>query len=1133
LRDTASALVAFFAVLSSFSAGCIQEAPSPWVGACAEYPDGTYDFGEIGIGTCLAAPADLRFLENGGQPVLAVSNSDAFRDFTSGSVLFIDWSSVDLRAGENFVSDLVTHAVETPLFPGTLGFVPSRNLLGVPTRISPEARTRIAADDMVFIDVADPMNAALANVTDDGSSLALGSDPFATAFDPSSGDLFVGNRTDHTVSVVESQADPIRLLDIASRGFLGSDRWFDNDLSGSKAAFSELEASDVSELTDDTWTLSWVEGTTRLWTPGSEGLLRFTTGGGEWVGNGIAELRPEDTDGVVEEVLDPYYYGSGTLGPRMLFADTSGLRGALPDTMSVAWVFDRRALLAPRDGEWDAELRGPCAVESSGLTWLFYDGAAAGGAPAIGLAVSDTGVDGFRRIGSGPILEPGGAHDAVGQADPFVVFDANADFWRMYYSAWDGKRWTIGEAWSDDLESWAADPEPVFAMEGQDVAAPAIGAINGHLLMVFARRDAGGTWTFDSATSFDGSRWTEVPLDLDTEILGADLERSPRAAVQTASSGTFRVEGEDKGVLSVHVTPGDIVEAEGWRVRAVAGELLDLPSKGPGSAGMAVSAFLPDLGLAWLDLANGDADATTPYSIGIADWDGVDLVADETPVLEAGPDGGFDQDGVSSPVVTRDGSAFVMFYAGHSGNVTEVGRATSTDGVTWTRAADPVLEVGSDWDSISLLPGSIESRDDGTLRLWYAGSDGVHWRIGAAVSDDAGQSFTRVEGSDGWLFGTGSPGDWDDSAVHAPFVIDQDGTLDLWYGGFDGTTWRIGFATSTDDGFTWTRGANDASDETPYVMQATTGRFDFSGVDRPVVWDDGEGFSAFYQGFDLALFRPGLAAGLLPNVFYKEPRMPTAGDTLRFVSRRNTEDLTAIPLDGAISEITTPFSGLSALYLDEDRGFLFAASKLLPYIVVLDIRDDSKFGFDDANYLGVEALVWVSTDATMSGFRSMLEVPGGDYLYALNDQPESVFILDLEKVVDDGVADVIWDALVGWLPAPRGVVRDAGQSNVMNIGPSSLALMPDGHTLYVSNFNANSVTAYDLRMGPWGQLVGEVDQVGENPDVLAISPDGHQAVVSTYEGSVDDNEVASHLAVIDVDPDSPTWLEVLTWIVNK
>ena len=46
------------------AAGCIRQVGSgPFVGDCAEYPDGVYTYGQIGIGTCIAGPVDIEFIE--------------------------------------------------------------------------------------------------------------------------------------------------------------------------------------------------------------------------------------------------------------------------------------------------------------------------------------------------------------------------------------------------------------------------------------------------------------------------------------------------------------------------------------------------------------------------------------------------------------------------------------------------------------------------------------------------------------------------------------------------------------------------------------------------------------------------------------------------------------------------------------------------------------------------------------------------------------------------------------------------------------------------------------------------------------------------------------------------------------
>jgi hypothetical protein len=51
--------------------------------------------------------------------------------------------------------------------------------------------------------------------------------------------------------------------------------------------------------------------------------------------------------------------------------------------------------------------------------------------------------------------------------------------------------------------------------------------------------------------------------------------------------------------------------------------------------------------------------------------------------------------------------------------------------------------------------------------------------------------------------------------------------------------------------------------------------------------------------------------------------------------------------------------------------------------------------------------------------------------------------------------------------------------------------------------------------------------------VVRVAPDGLTAVVANYTGDVVDGLASSTLVVIDLDPTSDTYLEPLTWIVNK
>ncbi len=1127
------------ALIVAFSlslAGCLRDASPPWVGSCADYPEGIYEYGQIGIGTCLSTPADLRFLERDGDAYLAVSNANAFRNFSSGSVSFFDWSSVDLTQETNLTGDLVAHAVELPHFPGIMAEIGERGLLAVPVRYSEDSNTRESFDDLHFLDVSEPLGTSAAAVGEDGAtSLQVESDPFPTAYFEDQGYLFVGNRTSHTVSVVDVLASPMEIVDAETRARIGGERWFDSDGSGSKAVFSTLEIYDSDELVSETWNLEYVEGSYQVWLPDGEALQRYSSGGdGNWTESAFGvELDPDGSDGEIARVSGPFFYYSSSLGARMLFSSGGDIRGASPGDFLADWFFDEDTLLTAEQDSWDAELGNPSALRESGVTWLFYDGTL-DGVSAIGVASSFSGYESFSRQGDGAILEAGGEHDAHSQRDPLVLWDGTLEAWRMYYSAWDGERWTIGHASSDELDSgWVADEGPVFEFAQGDAAVPRVYAGFSGFEMWYSRRGTTGKWRIGKAESVDGTTWTDLGVQLDYPGgTGFRQENPPGLATYIEETQAFDIEGLNVGPTLLHLQAGDTVDSQlyGFELRVAAGQQLDTSDVGDDAVnGVGVSSYVPDLGLAYLDLVN---DEGLP-SIGLAAWDGQQLEAREGAIFEAGAAGAFDEDGVSSPVVFQDDDgSWTMLYAGHGDGLARIGRATSDDGVSWTRdSSSPVFELGDSWDVYGAWPGSIERTDEGDWRLWYSGSDGDRRRIGIATSTD-GVNFEQAREDGGWLFGTGSPGDWDDTSVYDPWVVDLSGTLHLFYVGFDGEDPRIGHARTDTDVDDLERDEDD-DENAIYLIEGQAGGFDDGGVERPVAFQSDTGWNLFYQGQDSGVVRPGLAMGPDPTVLYKAPRSLTSGDLLTFTTQAGQSGTNPIDLDDETDGYTTTGRGLAALYLDQDAGLLYVGSKLVSYIQVFDVRDDSVSGFDDSNYMAVEAILTTDTASGGVGFRGMVASSDGTKLYALNDSPEGVFVFDISSIEDDGWGDVVYDAQVGWLPASRGSERDQGAATVVSAGPTGIALMPDGQTLLVTNFNDNSLGVYDLRMGAYGQLVGEVSFFGENPHTVIVTPDGRHAVVACYAGEVDENNIASTLAVIDVDPDSETWLEVLTWIVNQ
>lgn len=169
----------------------------------------------------------------------------------------------------------------------------------------------------------------------------------------------------------------------------------------------------------------------------------------------------------------------------------------------------------------------------------------------------------------------------------------------------------------------------------------------------------------------------------------------------------------------------------------------------------------------------------------------------DQPVLTAGASP-WEVAGVASLGVLKEGGTFRMWYSGEDASgVWRIGTATSLDGISWTKSAtNPLSLGGSGWDQ--WVGGPQVIYDGNTYRMYFHGYNGSTWRIGVATSTD-GQSFTE-DGSNPVLAATAS---WDSVQTLEPSVLQDSNGFTMWYAGYDGSGFHIGRATSQ-DGLTWT-----------------------------------------------------------------------------------------------------------------------------------------------------------------------------------------------------------------------------------------------------------------------------------------------------------------------------------------
>ncbi len=170
----------------------------------------------------------------------------------------------------------------------------------------------------------------------------------------------------------------------------------------------------------------------------------------------------------------------------------------------------------------------------------------------------------------------------------------------------------------------------------------------------------------------------------------------------------------------------------------------------------------------------------------------------------------------------------------------------------WEKHPDnPVLEVGpvGSWDHQSVIVPSVLI-DGTTYHMWYGGDDGTHFRIGYATSPDG---ITWTKDTLNPVLDVGPAGSWEDYCVFFPTVLIVGSTFHMWYTGDDGTHYRFGHATSP-DGLTWTKDTLN-----PVLDLGPAGSWDNASILAPFVRFDGAIYHMWYSGVDGIYWRIGYA----------------------------------------------------------------------------------------------------------------------------------------------------------------------------------------------------------------------------------------------------------------------------------
>ncbi len=186
------------------------------------------------------------------------------------------------------------------------------------------------------------------------------------------------------------------------------------------------------------------------------------------------------------------------------------------------------------------------------------------------------------------------------------------------------------------------------------------------------------------------------------------------------------------------------------------------------------------------------------FQIGLANsTDGITFARQNggAPLIPFGPNGDFDSFHAKEPWVVKDGATWRMWYTGWDGLKERIGYATSADGLSWAKQG-MVLDVGANgaFDDSGVGSASVV-KDGGTWVMLFSGFDGVSWRIARATSPD-GSTWTKQ----GVVLNLGEPNGFSGTAVRAGRILAEGTRSMVFYTGVSGAGKAVGYAIGVPDG---------------------------------------------------------------------------------------------------------------------------------------------------------------------------------------------------------------------------------------------------------------------------------------------------------------------------------------------
>ncbi len=158
------------------------------------------------------------------------------------------------------------------------------------------------------------------------------------------------------------------------------------------------------------------------------------------------------------------------------------------------------------------------------------------------------------------------------------------------------------------------------------------------------------------------------------------------------------------------------------------------------------------------------------------------------PIISLSPSQEWEINHLAHPHVIKEANKYVMYYNGESGNgVWKIGYALSSDGIHWEKYENNPIFIPQSHESPTVA-GPFVFKNNNIYEMYYHSLNPAR-NINSAISTD-GINWERDEN-----ILTISPGQFDSLSIISSSLIKTNDHYKLFYSGFNGSKWSIGYAT--------------------------------------------------------------------------------------------------------------------------------------------------------------------------------------------------------------------------------------------------------------------------------------------------------------------------------------------------